>query len=300
MRSAVLALLAALAPALLSAQPCQPGQAGEKPVFLTFDTGHMGVAPLIAATLKKFDARATFFLASEPTLSGGTTLDEQWAPWWRERAAEGHDFGSHTWDHDIWLEDLPPAANGEARFKVRTVAGENKPLVRELTAGQYCESLKKVAQRFQEMTGRPMGPIFRAPAGKTSPALLAAARSCGFSSVGWSPAGFLGDELPSDRYPNAQLLERALRTIRPGDILLAHLGIWSRQDAWAPAVLEPLMQGLKDRGMCFAPLREHPRYAALFHEAPAPAAVGAAVGHGGGGGRKIEARTLARVETGRP
>ncbi len=255
---AVAALAGALGlatmPASLAAQTC------EKPVFLTFDTGHMGVAPLIAETLQRFDARATFFLANEPTKTGGSTLDEQWAPWWRARAQEGHDFGSHTWDHDIWLADT----KGGSAFKVRTVAGENSPVFRELSAEQYCASLKQVAARFQEMTGQTLGPIFRAPAGKTSPALQQAAQRCGYVHVGWDAAGFLGDELPSDRYPNEQLLQRALQNIRPGDILMAHLGIWSRQDAWAPAVLAPLMQGLKDKGMCFAPLREHPRYALLF------------------------------------
>jgi peptidoglycan/xylan/chitin deacetylase (PgdA/CDA1 family) len=113
------------------------------------------------------------------------------------------------------------------------------------------------------MASKPPMPIFRAPGGKTSPALLAAARDCGFEHVPWSAAGFLGDELPSDRFPNAALLAKALRDIRPGDILLAHLGIWSRQDPWAPAVLEPLISGLKQRGMCFATLREHPRYGKL-------------------------------------
>ena len=44
--------------------------------------------------------------------------------------------------------------------------------------------------------------------------------------------------------------------IRSGDILMAHLGIWSRQDPWAPAVLAPLITGLKARGLCFATLRE--------------------------------------------
>jgi peptidoglycan/xylan/chitin deacetylase (PgdA/CDA1 family) len=262
MRRTVIALLCALAPALPQAQGCQPG---DKPVFLTFDTGHMGVAPLIAETLKRHDAKATFFLANEPTLTKGYTLDDSWAPWWRERAAEGHDFGAHTWDHDIWLEDLPPV-NGDARFRFRTVAGLQEPKIRELSAEQYCESLQQVAQRFREVTGRPLGPIFRAPAGKASKALLAAAQRCGYQHVGWSAAGFLGDELPSDRYPNAQLLEKALRTIRPGDILMAHLGIWSRQDAWAPAVLEPLLQGLQERGICFAPLREHPLYAGAFRD----------------------------------
>ena len=55
MKAAVLLLAAGAA----VAQP-----ACDKPVYLTFDTGHMGVAPLIAETLKKHTAKATFFLAS--------------------------------------------------------------------------------------------------------------------------------------------------------------------------------------------------------------------------------------------
>ncbi|MFG6465812.1 polysaccharide deacetylase family protein [Roseateles sp. BYS87W] len=249
---------------LLAASAAAAQPACDKPVYLTFDTGHMGVAPLIAETLKRHNARVTFFMASEPTKTGGTTLDDTWAPWWRERVAEGHDFGSHTWDHDVFLEDLPDADGKVTRFKVRTQAGVSPAVVRELTAEQYCSNLKKVGERFTAMTGKPLSPLFRAPAGRTSAALLSAAKSCGFTHVGWSRAGFLGDELPSQAHPNSALLEKALRDIKPGDILLAHLGIWERQDPWAPAVLEPLMTGLEQRGLCFAPLREHPRFAPLF------------------------------------
>ena len=110
------------------------------------------------------------------------------------------------------------------------------------------------------MTGQKILPLFRAAGGKTSPALLRAAQACGYEHVGWAPAGFLGDELPSDQYPNTLLLERALRNIRSGDILVAHLGIWSRQDPWAPAVLEPLVVGLKKKGLCFATMDSHPAY----------------------------------------
>ena len=70
----------------------------------------------------------------------------------------------------------------------------------------------------------------------------------------------MGDELSSEHYPNAVLLERALRNIRSGDILMAHLGIWSRKDPWAPTVLEPLIEGLKSRGFCFATIDTHPAY----------------------------------------
>ena len=159
-------LLTALATSTAMAQPTC-----DKPVYLTFDTGHMGVAPLIAETLKRHNARVTFFLASEPTKTGGTTLDETWAPWWRERVAEGHDFGSHTWDHDVFLEDILDAEGKVVRFKVRTQAGVQPPVVRELTPEQYCSNLKKVGERFTAMTGKPLSPLFRAPAGRTSAAV---------------------------------------------------------------------------------------------------------------------------------
>jgi peptidoglycan/xylan/chitin deacetylase (PgdA/CDA1 family) len=70
----------------------------------------------------------------------------------------------------------------------------------------------------------------------------------------------LGDELPSETFSNAMLLKKALRDIRGGDILMAHLGIWSRKDPWAPANLEPLIVGLKERGFCFETLRSHPSF----------------------------------------
>ena len=234
----------------------QAAAACDKPVYLSFDTGHMGVAPLVAEVLNRHAVKVTFFLANERTLTGGSSLDAAWAPWWKARAAEGHAFGSHTWDHHVWLADT------DVGLRVRPTQGPaaNKPRTLDTTA--YCAELERPAQRFAEITGQRMGSIFRAPGGKTSPALLKAAASCGWTHVGWAPAGFLGDELPSDRYPNTALLQRALRDIKPGDVLLAHLGIWQRADPWAPAVLEPLIKGLKERGFCFQTLREHPQLGA--------------------------------------
>ena len=239
-----------------------PAQTCDKPVYLSFDTGHMGVAPLVAEVLKRHQVKATFFLANEPTLTGGGSLDDTWAPWWRERAAEGHAFGSHTWDHDVWRGDERAADGGAVTFRMRPTAGPAAFKARTLDAAAYCRELARPARRFEAMTGQRMSALFRAPGGKTSPALLEAAAACGWTHIGWAPAGFLGDELPSDRFPNQALLEQALRDIRPGDVLLAHLGIRSRKEPWAPAVLEPLIVGLKQRGLCFATLREHPQFGA--------------------------------------
>ena len=233
-----------------------------RPLYLTFDTGHMGVADLIADVLRRQQVKVTFFAAHEPTQVGDGSLGEHWAPWWRERAAEGHEMASHTFDHVYWQADLP-----QGRFRVRASAGPQKNQVREWDATQYCQEITRARDRLQAITGRAPLPLFRAPGGKTSPALLRTARACGFAHVGWAPAGFLGDELSSQTHPNAQLLQTALANVRPGDILMAHLGIWSRQDPWAPVVLEPLIVGLKQKGFCFATLREHPQYAAHVRQA---------------------------------
>lgn len=230
-----------------------------KPVYLTLDTGHMGVADLVADVLRRQQVRVTFFAADERTQVGDGSLGQHWAAWWRARAAEGHEFASHTLDHVYWRADV--ARVGEAtRFRVRPSAGAEQGRDMVWDAAHYCAQIRAASSRLEQITGQPTLPLYRAPGGKTSPALLAAARQCGYLHVGWASAGFLGDELPSDRYPNDVLLKKALRDIRPGDVLLAHLGIWSRHDPWAPAVLEPLIVGLKQRGFCFRTLSEHPAY----------------------------------------
>lgn len=248
----------ALAGGLFFAASAQAQQSC-KPVYLTLDTGHMEVAPLMADILNKHQVKVTFFGANERTKTGDGSLGKDWAPWWKARAAEGHEFASHTFDHTYWRGDV---AGSEPSFKVRPSAGPNEGKDSVWKAKQYCEEIAKSSTRLQDITGKKTLPLFRAPGGKTSPALLAAAKSCGYEHVGWSPAGFLGDELPSDKFPNDALLKKALQNIKSGDILLAHLGIWSRKDAWAPAVLEPLITGLQSRGFCFRTLREHPQYKA--------------------------------------
>ena len=128
----------------------------DKPVYLSFDTGHMQIAPLVADVLRRHDVKATFFLADERTTGGGSSLDEQWAPWWRERAAEGHAFASHTWDHPVWLADR------DGGFRVRFTAGPQSGRVATLSRAEYCEQIGKPAERWRAISGQPMLPLFRA------------------------------------------------------------------------------------------------------------------------------------------
>ena len=103
------------------------------PVYLTFDTGHMGIAPLIADILKRHKVRVTFFAAHERTQVGDGSLGTHWASWWKERAAEGHEFASHTYNHVYW--------RGEKHWNTTLAA-------------TYCDELKHASQRLQEMTGK--------------------------------------------------------------------------------------------------------------------------------------------------
>jgi peptidoglycan/xylan/chitin deacetylase (PgdA/CDA1 family) len=224
-------------------------------VYLTLDTGNMRDAELIAGILQRHQVRATFFLANEKTPRGDYSLDESWAPYWRARVAEGHAFGNHTFDHVYFRGETRQQAQVLALAKPQFGADGGRMLRWDGEA--LCRELGRVDTRFRQITGRALDPFWRAPGGKAPPFVMREAQRCGYTHVHWADAGFLGDELPSDRFPNQSLLQQALRGIRDGDILMAHLGIWSRKDPYAP-MLDPLIAGLKARGLCFATMREHP------------------------------------------
>ena len=240
-------LLATLTLALLPAVaiPAEPSPC-KGTVYLTIDTGWMNHAEHIARMLNKHNVKATFFLANEKTYRGDYTLDASWADFWKARAAEGHAFGTHTWHHGYFRGDLK-----NCRTRYEHMNGTREEFDQTAMSGE----LDRVESVFEKMTGKKLERLWRAPGGITTPLSLQFAQGCGYRHVKWTQAGFLGDELPSEVYPNALLLKNALRDIRDGDILVMHLGIRSRKDAWAPAVLDPLLAGLTERGLCFSTLK---------------------------------------------
>ena len=260
---------AAAAAIVLAASGAAAAQQCRGHVYLTLDTGNMSQAEEIAAILRRQDVRATFFLANEKTPRGDFSLDPSWSAYWKARAEEGHAFGSHTWRHGRLIADEAAGVRYRPQF------GDGAGGTVTLTPAALCGELRRVDEAFAALAGRGLDAVWRAPGGYTTPKALAAAKDCGYAHVRWAEAGFLGDELPSEKYPNRELLARALRDIRDGDVLMAHLGIWSRKDPYAP-MLEPLISGLKDRGLCFRTLREHPGYRAQAPVGVQLAASGAA------------------------
>ena len=245
MRGAISRLLAAALTAAASAVHA----ACTGTLYLSFDTGHMEPAGAIADILQKHRVRATFFLANEKTKSGGVTLDDAQKPFWQRLAREGHAFGSHTWDHHYFRGDVGVDRVSYIPWSKPAKDG------RTLDRAGVCSELRKSEDRFREMTGRGFDGLWRAPGGKTTPRLIEFAQSCGYRHVGWADAGFLGDELSSETHPNEVLLKRAVANLRDGDILMAHLGIWSRKDPFWP-MLDPLIGQLKAAGFCFATIPE--------------------------------------------
>lgn len=219
-------------------------------LYLTLDTGHMGPAEEMAAILKKRGVKATFFLANEKTQRGDTTLDPAWAGFWKARAEEGHAFGTHTWRHWYFRGDV-----GD-KVRYQPWGAKSGEL---LDAMAVCAELKKPAEAFKAMTGRDLDPIWRAPGGKLTPNAVKFAEACGYRHVAWSDAGFSGDELPSEKFPSDALIKKQLVNIRDGDILLWHLGIWSRKDPLWPK-LDELLAGLQAKGFCFARITDNPAF----------------------------------------
>ncbi|MBC7499999.1 MAG: polysaccharide deacetylase family protein [Herminiimonas sp.] len=259
MRRVVLAAVASAALATGGVGHAEAADTCRGTIYLSFDTGSQSQAEFVAQTLVRHRIKATFFLANEKTVNGDYSLDPAWAPYWKARLAEGHAFGTHTFDHVYVQRDL-----SDGRLEMKPQFGPNAGKKAPWTPAQYCTELKRVDHRFQQLTGAALDPIWRAPGGRLTPGLRRAGEQCGYRHVGWAPAGFSGDELSSDAAPNATLLKKSLDSLKSGDIFVAHLGIWSRKDPWAPAVLEPLISGLEKKGFCFATLRDHPDFRDVF------------------------------------
>ena len=145
---AVAIAVALFIPLKATAEGCPSGT-----VYLTFDTGSMRSAELIAQTLREENVKATFFLANEPTFRGDHSLDPSWDGYWKQLAQDGHRFGNHTWSHTYARRDEGGkviADNGRGGRVVFDRAG-------------YCNELARVDRAFTRATGQRLSGLWRAP-----------------------------------------------------------------------------------------------------------------------------------------
>jgi len=184
------------------------GPRTDRVVALTFDDGY---APAnvrqIFEELTRAGVAATFFVNG-----AYLRLDPQL---WRSIAAAGYPIGNHTVLHQD-VRGRPPA--------------------------QVVADLVRNAGLVQEVTGRPMIPVFRPPYGYHDAVSDAAAAAAGFPTIVlWDVTG--GD---TNRHAGDATVLANASAGRPGSIVLLHAG-----PSVTPRILPALIAGYRARGFTF-------------------------------------------------
>jgi peptidoglycan/xylan/chitin deacetylase (PgdA/CDA1 family) len=157
-------------------------------VALTFDAGanDAAVAKLLA-TLRATQTPATFFLTG------------RWARIYPAEArlvASRYPVGNHTVDHPDLTTLSPPAVRSEVTTAQRQISS---------------------------IAGRDPRPLFRFPYGAYDTSRLRVVNQLGYAAIGWT-VDTLGWEGTSGGQSTSTVLARVLAGLRPGEIVLMHVG----------------------------------------------------------------------------
>jgi peptidoglycan/xylan/chitin deacetylase (PgdA/CDA1 family) len=203
---AVAAVPAAIPNCELFGRVVRTFRTGLREVWLTIDDGpHPEDTPRILDLLDEFRAKATFFVIGERARRYPHEL--------RRIAARGHEVANHSNSHpEGWFWALPPAI-----------------VAREIDAGS-----KVIA----DITGS-APPYFRAPVGAANLFVHSEVRRRKLRLIGWSARGYDAVCRDPDR-----VVQRIMRTVRPGGIVLLHEG---RRDRDGRAVNVFAIEGLLRR-----------------------------------------------------
>ena len=122
----------------------------DAPVYLTFDTGHMGIANLVADVLRRQQVRVTFFVCGYRIAEFPDTLSHI--------AAAGHEIGLHSSNHDY---------------------------MQKMDYETALSDLTRCAKAVEDACGV-QARLFRPPGGLYGDTLLSAAKDAGLSVILWS------------------------------------------------------------------------------------------------------------------
>jgi peptidoglycan/xylan/chitin deacetylase (PgdA/CDA1 family) len=193
-----------------------------KVVALTFDAGGDAAGvPSILATLASTGTPATFFLTG------------RWVARYPEQAraiAARGTLGNHTQTHP----DLTSLSDQAVR--------------REITTAQA---------RILEVTGRDARPLFRFPYGASGPRTIEIANVLGYGAIRWT-VDTLGWKGTSGGQSVATVLRRVLGELRPGAIVLLHVGANPQDRSTLDAdALPTLIRELRGRGYGFVTVAQY-------------------------------------------
>ncbi|HET7489943.1 MAG TPA: polysaccharide deacetylase family protein [Acidimicrobiales bacterium] len=192
-------------------EPVAPRPEQGQVVALTFDDGPSPTwTPQVVQILAEKGVHATFCLVGDMVRKRPELT--------RAIAGHGHTLCSHTMDHPEHLDELPA-----------------EQAAAEVTAGM--DILASVA-------GQPV-PLFRAPAGRTTPAVNDLVHARGARVLAWTV-----DAEGSEHRSAQELLARIMAGLKPGAVILLHDGGGNRDTT--VEVLGPLIDTLRAAGWQFA------------------------------------------------
>ena len=172
-----------------------------KEIAITIDDGpDPKVTPLVLDLLDSYRASASFFLIGERAAIYPDLANEI--------VKRGHSVENHSQRHSHWFSLYGP--------------------------GTFRRDIENAQSSIKKATGN--APLFfRAPAGLRKPFLDLVLQRLGLRYVSWTRRGF--DTVTAD---SQKILQRLIRNLAPGDILLLHDGHSANTDGGQPVVLEVL------------------------------------------------------------
>lgn len=185
------------------------GKTSGKEVALTFDAGaDRGFAPQILRILERRHLHATFGMTGlwarrDPALV-------------RRMARDGDVIINHTYDHRSFTG-----------LSTHTAA---------LTYAQRAWEVNQAEAAVRRITGRSTKPFFRPPFGDYDAETLALARRLGYRYV----VMWTLDSLGWEHLPAPAILQRCLDLVKPGAIILMHVGSQSQDAIALPALISSL------------------------------------------------------------
>jgi peptidoglycan-N-acetylglucosamine deacetylase len=190
------------------------GPTNKHEIALTFDDGPWPDTPQFLDILERAHVHATFFQIGQQVGTFGRAVD-------RRMLADGDMIGDHTWSH-------------------ATVSG----------AGPFAAAqISQTAAAIRRVTGGFTPCLFRAPGGAFSSALIAEARSMGFTTIQWNV-----DPRDWARPGTGAILGNVLSNARNGAIVIQHDGGGDRSQTLAALPQE--ISALRARGFQFVTVTE--------------------------------------------
>ncbi|WP_122260513.1 polysaccharide deacetylase family protein [Ornithinimicrobium cerasi] len=189
-------------------------------VALTFDGGASDTAVAdILATLDREDVVATFFVTGSFARSYPESV--------RAIVRAGHPVGNHSDTHP----SFPDSTDEEIRAELRAADGS-----------------------ISALTGHPTAPLFRFPFGDRTSLDIEVVNDAGYVPIRWT-ADTLGWKGTSGGITTAVVRDRVLSTLRPGQVVLMHVGAHPDDGSTLDAdALPGMIEDLRSRGYGFVTL----------------------------------------------